>query len=92
MAPDDAAVDSEDYRGDYNQAMEHALLGQIGFFPDFDPARQPDDPEHAIIERCDSILKRSAGLAPITDDNMGEEWRFIQPDPIVARIKDLLGF
>ena len=35
MAPEDSATDnSDDYRGDYNQAMEHALLGQIGFFPD----------------------------------------------------------
>jgi hypothetical protein len=42
MAPDEPAVDSDDYRGDYNQAMEHALLGQIGFFPDFDPARQQE--------------------------------------------------
>ena len=41
MAPEDSATDtSDDYRGDYNQAMEHALLGQIGFFPDFDAARQ----------------------------------------------------
>ena len=43
MAPEDSATDnSDDYRGDYNQAMEHALLGQIGFFPDFDAGRQQE--------------------------------------------------
>jgi hypothetical protein len=43
MAPEDSVPDnSDDYRGDYNQAMEHALLGQIGFFPDFDAARQQE--------------------------------------------------
>jgi predicted membrane-bound spermidine synthase len=31
--------------------------------------------EGGLIERCDQILKRTAGLTPITDDNMGTEWR-----------------
>jgi spermidine synthase len=30
----------------------------------------------APIERCRSVLARTAGLEPITDDNMGTEWRF----------------
>jgi predicted membrane-bound spermidine synthase len=31
----------------------------------------------AAVERCPSILARTAGLAPVTDDNMGTEWRFV---------------
>lgn len=30
----------------------------------------------AAIERCPAILARTAGLEPVTDDNMGTEWRF----------------
>ena len=29
-----------------------------------------------LMEGCDSILARTQGLAPITDDNMGTEWRY----------------
>jgi spermidine synthase len=32
--------------------------------------------EGRLFERCDQILTRTAGLTPITDDNMGTEWRF----------------
>jgi spermidine synthase len=28
------------------------------------------------IEPCSSILARTAGKQPITDDNMGSEWRY----------------
>lgn len=35
-------------------------------------ARGPEAP----IERCHAILARTAGLEPVTDDNMGTEWRF----------------
>jgi hypothetical protein len=28
----------------------------------------------SVVETCPSILARTAGLPPITDDNMGEEW------------------
>jgi hypothetical protein len=31
----------------------------------------------ATLERCPEILARTAGRAPITDDNMGSEWRFV---------------
>jgi hypothetical protein len=50
--------------------------------PVLDPAR----PEAARVlaglgglaaEPCSAILARTAGRAPVTDDNMGTEWRFI---------------
>jgi hypothetical protein len=31
----------------------------------------------AAIERCPAILARTAGAPPVTDDNMGTEWRFV---------------
>jgi spermidine synthase len=33
-------------------------------------------PAQRRMERCDSILQRTAALPLITDDNMGTEWRF----------------
>jgi hypothetical protein len=33
---------SDDYRGDYKQAVAHALEGRIGFYPDFDQRRQEE--------------------------------------------------
>jgi hypothetical protein len=30
----------------------------------------------AELERCLALLARTAGLEPVTDDNMGSEWRF----------------
>jgi hypothetical protein len=32
----------DDYRGDYKQAMDSALNGRIGFYADFDSARQEE--------------------------------------------------
>ena len=29
------------------------------------------------LEPCPAILARTAGLALVTDDNMGTEWRFV---------------
>jgi spermidine synthase len=37
------------------------------------PGPAPDAP----FEACPDILARTAGLRPVTDDNMGSEWRFI---------------
>jgi spermidine synthase len=34
-----------------------------------DPARQP-------LEACSSVMRRNAGVKPVTDDNMGTEWRY----------------
>jgi spermidine synthase len=56
-----------------------------------DRRRQPGAAQDAIIEPCASILARSRDLAPITDDNMGEEWGFIDSDPMLARIQHALG-
>jgi hypothetical protein len=56
-----------------------------------DRRRQPGAAQDAIIEPCASILARSQDLAPITDDNMGEEWGFIDSDPMLARIQHALG-
>jgi spermidine synthase len=33
-------------------------------------------PANRRMERCESILQRTAGLPLITDDNMGTEWRY----------------
>jgi hypothetical protein len=33
---------TDDYRGDYNQAVAQALDGRIGFYPDFDTRRQEE--------------------------------------------------
>ncbi|MFL5264898.1 MAG: fused MFS/spermidine synthase [Anaeromyxobacteraceae bacterium] len=30
----------------------------------------------AELERCPALLARTAGVEPVTDDNMGSEWRF----------------
>ena len=38
----------------------------------------------AFLESCRSILARTAGLQPITDDNMGEEWNFLKFDRVFA--------
>jgi spermidine synthase len=32
---------------------------------------------HVALEPCGDILARTAGRAPVTDDNMGSEWRFV---------------
>ncbi len=33
---------SDDYRGEYNQAIQQALDGRVGFYPDFDARRQEE--------------------------------------------------
>ena len=33
---------SVDYRGEYNQAIQNALDGKVGFYPDFDAKRQEE--------------------------------------------------
>jgi hypothetical protein len=34
-------------------------------------------PERQPMEPCSAILARTKGLEPITDDNMGTEWRYM---------------
>ncbi|HKW53864.1 MAG TPA: fused MFS/spermidine synthase [Stellaceae bacterium] len=44
----------------------------------------------AIIEDCGGILARTAGMTPITDDNMGEEWSgLLVTDPLLKRLHQL---
>ena len=33
---------TDDYRGDYNDAVKKAIEGKIGFYPDFDQKRQEE--------------------------------------------------
>jgi len=35
-------VTTDDYRGDYNDAVRKAIEGRIGFYPDFDQKRQEE--------------------------------------------------
>ncbi|MBV9426665.1 MAG: hypothetical protein JO084_02925 [Bradyrhizobiaceae bacterium] len=57
--------------------------------PVFDPSRGEDRMEldrliswqaagdrKGLIESCPEILVRTAGMRPVTDDNMGSEWRY----------------
>ncbi|HEX6840177.1 MAG TPA: fused MFS/spermidine synthase [Stellaceae bacterium] len=46
----------------------------------------------AIMEDCGGILARTAGQAPVTDDNMGEEWSgLLMTDPLLKRLHSLAG-
>jgi hypothetical protein len=45
-------------------AMEQSLVPAV--------SRHADSP----IEACPDILARTAGKSPVTDDNMGSEWRY----------------
>jgi spermidine synthase len=33
-------------------------------------------PESAAIEGCPTLLRQTADKYPVTDDNMGTEWRY----------------
>jgi hypothetical protein len=35
-------VTTDDYRGDYNDAVSKAIDGRVGFYPDFDQRRQEE--------------------------------------------------
>jgi spermidine synthase len=57
-----------------------------------DPVRQQAaDPKDALLEACASILARTQGLMPVTDDNMGEEWGSVQADPALEWLHQALG-
>lgn len=48
-------------------------------------------PEGDALESCESILARTAGMAPITDDNIGEEYSFLlRNDPMLDQLYRLL--
>ena len=58
--------------------------------PPVEGQRASDD--SAALETCASIRARTAAMAPITDDNMGEEWRFLlQNDTALDRLHSLFG-
>jgi spermidine synthase len=59
-----------------------------------DPQTPAGEPKDAVLEPCRSILTRARaqGAAPISDDNMGEEWSFIESDPMLDRLRRLLTF
>jgi predicted membrane-bound spermidine synthase len=46
----------------------------------------------AAIEDCGRVLKRTKGLATVTDDNMGEEWSHLAiADQLLRRVQQRLG-
>jgi spermidine synthase len=54
------------------------------------PAGQPRADE--LIEECGGILARSADMAMVTDDSMGEEWSgLVSTDPLLKRLHGLGG-
>jgi spermidine synthase len=54
--------------------------------------QKPGSDAGQVVEQCRSVLARTQDLTPITDDNMGEEWSFIQSDPLLDRLQRLIGF
>jgi spermidine synthase len=51
---------------DLQRPVDHALLESI---------TSADHSTQQLIEDCPQVLARTAGLPPVTDDNMGTEWR-----------------
>jgi hypothetical protein len=51
---------------DVQNAADRALL---------DTLTSPEQASQHLIEDCPQILARTAGKMPVTDDNMGTEWR-----------------
>ena len=52
-----------------------AALAQVLAMPRW-AERRAAQPAEEEMESCSSVLARTAGLMPITDDNMGTEWRY----------------
>jgi spermidine synthase len=59
------AIDGE-MQFDIQSASDRALLDSLAL---------DDQGSQHMIEGCPEVLARTAGKAPITDDNMGTEWR-----------------
>jgi spermidine synthase len=59
------AIDGEK-QFDVQNANDRALL---------DSLNSADESSQDMIEDCPKVLARTAGKAPVTDDNMGTEWR-----------------
>jgi spermidine synthase len=60
------AIDGEK-QFDAQSANDRALL---------DSLTSADQGSQRMIEGCPEVLARTAGRAPVTDDNMGAEWRY----------------
>jgi predicted membrane-bound spermidine synthase len=56
-------------REEDRQALDHLMLFETSLQPNAIPSVQKP------IESCPEILARTEGKAPVTDDNMGTEWR-----------------
>ncbi len=75
---------------DLSNVRYRARLDQV--LASLAPESQGREPEHAFLESCRSILARTRGLSPITDDNMGEEWGYIlRNDPLIERLQKAFG-
>jgi spermidine synthase len=56
------------------------------------PPRAGEPRAAAAIEDCGGVLARTEGLAPVTDDNMGEEWGHLAiADQLMKRVQGRLG-
>jgi spermidine synthase/predicted MFS family arabinose efflux permease len=81
MVVSDAPIDWDFQR--WRRTLEsYAIDGQRQFKPDsaddrslLDAITSPDDARQ-MIEECPQVLARTKGKAPVTDDNMGTEWRY----------------
>src|SRR5262249_31186156 len=59
---------------DAGRAEDGAMLdGLMAWQASLDARAAPD--ARRPIEPCPDLLARTAGMAPVTDDNMGSEWR-----------------
>ena len=81
MIVSDAPIDWDFRR--WRQTLESYVIdGEREFKPDsaqdqafLDAITQPDNARE-VIEQCPQVLARTEGKAPVTDDNMGTEWRY----------------
>jgi spermidine synthase len=83
MVVSDAPID-----WDFERWRRSLELYRIDGRVQFDPAREEDravldglmamssNPDRPI-EHCPDLLARTAGKSPVTDDNMGTEWRYL---------------
>ena len=81
MIVSDAPIDWDFKR--WREVLESYVIdGERQFRPDhpddravLDSITSPDNARE-MIEQCPHVLARTEGKAPITDDNMGTEWRY----------------
>jgi spermidine synthase len=81
MIVSDAPIDWDFQR--WRQTLESYVIdGERQFGPDstedralLDAVTSPDN-VRTVIEECPQLLARTEGKMPVTDDNMGTEWRY----------------